>query len=74
MGLNVIICIKCEINKAKDYTFTLLAKQPFNNGPEDTIAAKKIIRTFSSSFRTVGVGVFFEVVMRILTIFSSLEI
>ena len=26
MGLNFVICIKCEMNKAKDYTFTLLAK------------------------------------------------
>ena len=26
MGLNLVICIKCEINKAKDYIFTLLAK------------------------------------------------
>ena len=27
MGLNFVICIQCEINKGKDYTFTLLAKQ-----------------------------------------------
>ena len=26
MRLNFVKCIKCEINKAKDYTFTLLAK------------------------------------------------
>ena len=26
MGLNFVICVQCEISKAKDYTITLLAK------------------------------------------------
>ena len=25
-SFNFVLCIECEINKAKDYTFTLLAK------------------------------------------------
>ena len=25
-GLNFVLCIQCEINKAKNYSFTLLAK------------------------------------------------
>ena len=29
-GLNFVICIQCKINKAKDYTFTLLAKKAQN--------------------------------------------
>ena len=27
MGLNFVKCTQCEINKAKDYSFTLLAKK-----------------------------------------------
>ena len=32
MGLiNFVICIECEINKAKNYTFTTLAKRPLGD-------------------------------------------
>ena len=44
MGLNFVTCIQCEINKAKDYTFTLLANFFLKQGEDVTPEELQLIK------------------------------